>query len=335
MKIKAYASRAPSSRLEPWSYELTPPAPHEVVIKVLACGLCHSDLSMMKNAWGMTAYPLVPGHEVVGEVLELGDGVQHLKRGDRVGVGWQRSACLSCRDCLNGNENLCSQSGGTIVQHHGGFAEQVKVDGRFAFALPAGLDTDVTGPLLCGGLTVYSGLKHAGMTHGKEVGVIGIGGLGHLAVQFAAKLGNRVTVFTTSPEKAEFASRLGAHRAVLTHGGLPKELTESFDILLNTVNVGQDWNAYLSLLRADGVLSFVGVPPDPLNVPVFLLLGKRRRIMASPIGSRAEITEMLKLAQDFQIQPIIERFPMENINDALAKLEKNEIRYRAVLTQAG
>ncbi len=332
MRVKAYATKGPSNRLEPWTYDLTPPGPNEVTVKVRSSGLCHSDLSMMKNAWGMSSYPLVPGHEVVGEVVQLGDQVQHLKKGQQVGVGWQSSACLVCRDCLRGNENLCGHSGGTIVNHHGGFADHLKVDGRFAFPLPEGLDPDHVGPLLCGGLTVYSGLKNAGMTHGKDIGVIGIGGLGHMAVQFAARLGNRVTVFTTTPEKAEFASRLGAHRAVLTSGGLPKDLTESFDLLLNTVNVGQDWNAYLNLLRSDGVLSFLGVPPEPLSVPLFLLLPKRRRIMASPIGSRAEMTEMLELAQNFGIQPIVEKFPLENINDALAKLEKNELRYRAVLT---
>ena len=331
MKVRAYAAQEPSAQLAPWTFEMDRPGPTECIVTVRACGLCRSDVSMLGNDWGITTYPFVPGHEIVGEVAEIGDQVHHMKKGDRVGVGWQGGACLQCDDCLKGKENLCSQTRPTIVGHHGGFAEAVKVDSRFAFPLPKGMDTNDAGPLLCGGITVYSALRHAGMKGAQRVGIIGVGGLGHLAVQFAARLGNEVTVFTTTPQKAEYASQLGAHHAVVTREGLPRDVPAQ-DILLNTVHVPLDWNAYVNLLASDGTLAFVGAPAEPLNVPVASLLMKRRRIMASPIGSRAEIVEMLQAADTFGVRPTVETFPLAEINGAIARLRANQIRYRAVVT---
>jgi uncharacterized zinc-type alcohol dehydrogenase-like protein len=331
MRVNAYAATDRGLSLVPWSYDTPSLRPHEVLIRVRACGICHSDLHMIDNDWQMTRFPLVPGHEIVGEVVEAGL-LNYPKPGTRVGVGWQRSACLHCEDCLRGDENLCSASEGVISHGHGGFAEFLVMDGRFCFPLPDDLATDLAGPLLCGGITVYSGLRHAGMSSGQRIGIIGVGGLGHLAVQFASKLGNTVTVFTTTDEKAQEAARLGAQDAILVrHGEMSRAPRHSFDLILSTVPASIPCELYLNLLGSDGVLSFVGVPDEPLNIPLFPLLLKRRRVMASPIGGRAMMHEMLETAARFGIQPVVETFPLADVNLALARLRKNRVRYRAVL----
>ena len=197
-----------------------------MLLKVESCGLCHSDIHVMDNDWGGPTYPVVPGHEAVGTVVEVGPLVSHLTPGDRVGVGWQSGACLHCRDCLRGNAQMCEvDNRATILHQYGGFGDHMTVDSHFAFPIPDGLPSEAAGPLLCGGITVYSGLRHAGMTGGQEIGVIGIGGLGHLAVQFAAKLGNRVTVFTSSPDKAEFAAQSRRARGRRRLGGTARSRT--------------------------------------------------------------------------------------------------------------
>ncbi len=333
MQIQALAAEKPLASLQPFSFAVESPQDYQCVIKVRACGICHSDIHMVDNDWGMSNYPLVPGHEVIGEVVELAPQVKHLKIGDRVGVGWQRSACLECRDCLHGNENLCDHNQGLIVDGYGGFANYLAVDSRFAFPIPDGIDTQVAGPLLCAGITVYSALRHAGMTSGQEIGIIGVGGLGHLAVQFASKLGNRVTVFTTSEDKAEFAHQLGAQDAVIISGETPPPQSDrKLNLILSTVPVSLDWATYLQYLDTDGTLSLVGVPDEPLNIPLILLMQKRRRIMSSLIGGRAMMQEMLSIADRFGIAPIVEVFPFEKANEALQKVRDNKVRYRAVLT---
>ncbi len=279
---------------------------------------------MIDNDWGQSKYPLVPGHEVIGEVAEIGPQVTHLKVGDRVGVGWQRSSCLQCRDCLRGNENLCDNNQGLIVTGPGGLANYLMVDSRFAFPIPKGIDSKAAGPLLCGGITVYAGLRNAGMSSGQEIGILGIGGLGHMAVQFAKKLGNRVTVFTTSADKAEFAAKMGADEAIVVgKGEIPPSPSSKLNILLSTVPAALDWVP---------TLAFVGVPDAPLSIPLFPLLMKRRRIVASPIGGRAMINEMLSIAEKFGIEPIVEVFPIAQANEAMQKVRDNQVRYRAVLT---
>lgn len=331
MKIQALAAKSRGEALSDWSFETAKLEPEECIVKVHACGICHSDLHMMDNDWRISKYPLVPGHEIVGEVIEAGSGCR-LKPGDRVGVGWQRSSCLQCKDCMSGNENLCAENKGVITHGSGGFADHVLMDSRFCFKLPAGLDGITTAPLLCGGITVYAALVHAGMRHGQHIGVIGVGGLGHMAVQFASRLGNRVTVFTTSEDKAKEAARLGAHDAVITSGGKIKPAKQPFNIVISTIPHSQDWSGYLKQLDSDGTLTFVGVPPENLDIPVGLLLGKRRRIMASPIGGRGMIQRMLELSDDHGIGAIVETFPMNRANEALARVRENKVRYRAVLT---
>jgi uncharacterized zinc-type alcohol dehydrogenase-like protein len=333
MRINAFAALERSQPLVPWSYESQGLQAHEVLIRVRACGLCHSDLHMVDNDWRLSTYPLVPGHEIVGEVVEKGSTYSHLKIGERVGVGWQRSACLHCEDCLRGNENLCAENTGVITHGHGGFADHLTMDARFCYPLADDLPTETAAPLMCAGITVYAGLRAAGMRSGQRIGIIGVGGLGHLAVQFAAKLGNRVTVFTTTDDKAEQATRLGAHEVIIVRRGqlveAPKRL---LDVILSTVPASIPGELYLRLLGSDGTLCFVGVPSQPLEIPLWLLLEKRRRVMASPIGGRALMLEMLETAARFGIQPLIEKFPLSEVNAALSKVRHNSVRYRAVLT---
>jgi alcohol/geraniol dehydrogenase (NADP+) len=333
MQINALAALEKGAALQPFSFPAAPLKAFDCAIKVLACGICHSDIHMIHDDWDMSRYPLVPGHEVIGEVVDVGSHVTHLKIGERVGVGWQQASCMHCLDCMSGNHNLCDHAEGLIVSGYGGFADYMVVDTRFAFPLPAGIDTQSAGPILCGGVTVYAGLRNAGMTSGQNIGVIGIGGLGHLAVQFASRLGNRVTVFTTSADKAEFASQLGAHEAILVPpGGSPPLPKHKLNVLLNTANQGLDWSAYVNHLDSNGTFVFVGIPSEPLTIPITPLTSKQRRIMGSEIGSPAMIMEMLQIVDKFGIQPMIETFPLEQANEALQKVRENKVRYRAVLT---
>jgi len=331
MQVQGWAAFAPRAPLQPLEYPLAVGAPHEVLVEVEACGLCHSDVHMIDNDWRMSTYPLVPGHEVVGKVVAKGEAVEGLSLGQRVGIGWQASACMTCPQCLAGNENLCDQHQGLIVGGKGGFATHVKVDGRFAFPFPENLPVEA-GPLLCGGITVYSALRHAGMSSGQRIGVIGLGGLGHLAVLFASRLGNEVTVFTTTAQKAKEAERLGASwTVVVPPGGSPPSPQRRLSVLISTVPYPQDWVAYLNWLDADGTLVLVAGGPEPISVPFWALLGKRRRIMASPIGGRAILREMLDVAARLQVLPQVEVFPMTQVNEAIARLRANQLRFRAVL----
>ncbi len=333
MQINAFAALEKGAALQPFSFQVAPLKAFDCAIKVLACGICHSDIHMIHGDWGISRYPLVPGHEVIGEVVDVGSQVTHLKEGDRVGVGWQQAACMHCLDCMRGNHNLCDQAEGLIVNGYGGFADYMLVDSRFAFKLPEGISTQSAGPILCGGVTVYAGLRNAGMTSGQNIGVIGIGGLGHLAIQFASRLGNRVTVFTTSADKAEFATKLGAHEAIVVPpGGSPPLPIRKLNVLINTANQALDWLGYVNYLDSNGTFVFVGIPSEPLTIPITPLTSKQRRIMGSEIGSPAMIMEMLQIADQFGIQPMIETFPLAQVNEALQKVQDNKIRYRAVLT---
>ena len=332
MNIHAFATLERGRPLVPWTYSSSSLQANEALVRVLACGLCHSDIHMIDNDWHQSHYPLVPGHEIVAEVVEVGASADSVRPGMRVGIGWQRSACLHCRDCLRGNENLCDQATGVISHGYGGFADYLVIDSRFCFPLPDDIPTELAGPLLCGGITVYSGLRFAGMSSGQRIAIIGVGGLGHLAVQFASKLGNDVTVFTTTQDKAETAGRLGAHDAILVRRSEFSRLPDKpFDLILSTVPAAIPCDIYLNLLGSDGVLCFVGVPSESLTIPLAPLLAKRRRVMASPIGGRALMREMLDTAARHGIQPMIERFPLADINTAVGKVRHNTIRYRAVL----
>ena len=292
---------------------------------------------MIDNHWGMSRYPLVPGHEVVGEVVEIGPRVNQISVGDRVGVGWQRSACFQCHDCVSGREHCCNKGyQALLADGYGGFAEHMVADSRFCFPIPAGLPTDVAGPLLCGGITVYSALHTAGMTSGQEsqeIGVIGLGGLGHLAIQFAAKSGHRVTVFTSSEDKAVAAVQLGAHQTILTRpDGRPASAPDrQLDLLISTVPIQLPWDAYVELVRSGGVVTFVGVPPGSATLPLDAMILQRRRLLTSSIAGRPMIRKTLEVADLIGVSPTIETFHLAEVNSAIKKLRENRVRYRAVL----
>jgi uncharacterized zinc-type alcohol dehydrogenase-like protein len=324
MKIEALAAHDNSGELKVDALE-----DHECLIKVIACGICGSDLGVM--ALGIK-YPMVPGHEVAGEIVEVGKAARRFKAGDRVGVGWQSGACLECRDCLRGKENFCDQHKALIIAAYGGFARHLKVDARFAFALPAGIEPKLAGPLMCAGSTVYTALRDAGMSSGQRIGVVGVGGLGHLAIQFASKLGNDVIAFTGSSDKAEFASRLGAKDSVIVPRGgkIPGE-KRNLNIILVTSSEELDWASYIEQLDTGGTIVTVAFPKKPMAIPAFPMVVKGRRLMASRIGSRASINEMLTLAARWDVRPIVETFPLAQANEAVSRVRANKVRYRAVL----
>ncbi len=337
LRVPAFAAEHRGAPLKPWDYAMPPPAPDAVVVRVLACGVCHSDIHMIDNDWACSAYPLVPGHEVVGLVEAVGAAVTHLRVGDRVGVGWQRGCCGACDDCRRGEEPLCDRHDALIVRHHGGFAEFVEVGARFAFPLPTAVATNDAGPLMCGGITVYSGMRHAGLPAPRDtearrprIGVVGVGGLGHLAIRFAAAMGCEVTAFTHSPNKEREAAALGAKEVIVNHHRAP---AKPLDIILCTASGPVNCDPFLDALASDGTLCFVGVGQDRLSLPFSPLLQKRRRVMASPIGGSVMMREMLDTAARLGVRPQIEVFPMAEANAALAKVRANTIRYRAVLVR--
>jgi uncharacterized zinc-type alcohol dehydrogenase-like protein len=334
MRIQSMAALARGAPLEPWSYEAPELGANEVRVKVLSCGICRSDLHMVNDDWRLSRYPLVPGHEVVGTVEAAGSAVAGLLPGARVGIGWQSGACLDCQDCAEGADNLCAQSRGTIVHGRGGFADRIVVDARYAFPIPEAISTDEAGPLLCGGITVYAALRHAGMSSAQDVGVVGVGGLGHLAIQFASRLGNKVVAFTTSPEKAAGAEALGASEVALLKDGKPPRLARPLDIILVTAPAGMQWGSFLGRLRRDGTLTFVASAGAPLGISADALMSGRKRVTGSLIGSRHEIREMLDVAARFGVRPRVEVFPLAQANEAMARVRENAVRHRAVLRVA-
>jgi uncharacterized zinc-type alcohol dehydrogenase-like protein len=332
LRISAFAALAAKEPLRAYSYDAAPLRPVEAEIEISHCGVCHSDLHLIDNDWSVTTYPLVPGHEIVGRVTGVGDACV-LTVGQRVGVGWQRSACLECEVCRRGEENLCLSQEATCVGHMGGFAERIRVDGRFAFALPESLGAAAAAPLLCGGATVFAPLRRWGVHAGTRAGVIGIGGLGHLALRFLAAVGCESTAFTSSPDKLAEASRLGAHavssstkgREILAH-------KNRFDFLLCTVPARLDWISYLQTLKPGGVLCLVGAPPGLLQFPAAQLLTGQRVVCGSDIGSPAVIREMLAFAAAHAIGADVEIAPMADVNLAIERVRENRVRYRMVLT---
>ena len=332
MIIHAHAAMAPRQTLYPFQYESAGLGPWDVEVAITHCGICHSDIHLIDNDWGISSYPLVPGHEIIGTVEDAGAEVKHLKKGQRVGVGWQRGSCLLCEQCLKGDENLCPENRATCVGNHGGFAERIRVDSRFAFPIPDALASENAAPLLCGGATVYSPLKNYGIVPSMRVGVIGIGGLGHLALQFANAFGCEVTAFSSTPDKEKEASSFGAHRFIASANlAAPKKAAGSLDFILSTVFANLDWNIYLQLLRPNGKLCFVGVPAAPIQIHIGALLGGQKSVCASVIGSRNTIREMLDFAARHDIQAKTEVLPLAEVNKAIEKVRVNKARYRMVL----
>lgn len=329
--VNAYAALEPGGKLKPFEYDPGPIAPQQVDIQIDYCGICHSDLSMINNEWGMTQYPFVPGHEIVGKVAALGSDVTSLKLGQRVGLGWYSSSCMHCEWCMGGDHHLCLSAEGTIVNRPGGFADQVRADQNWVIPIPEAIDSAVAGPLFCAGITVFQPIIQCGVQPTDRVGVIGIGGLGHLALQFLNAWGCDVTAFSTQAEKESEARRLGAHHFVNTRDSEALMATaNSFDYIISTVNVSLEWSIYLNALRPKGRLHLVGVAPD-LSLPVFPLLAGQRSISGSPVGSPATITKMLHFAARHNLAPQTEIFPLAQVNEALDKLKRSHPPYRLAL----
>ena len=330
--IQSYAALAAQQALQPYAFELGEMRPDEVEVQVQHCGLCHSDLSVLDGEWGPPKYPVVAGHEVVGVVVAVGAQALGLKLGQQVGVGWFSRSCMVCQACTAGDYHLCESNESTILGRHGGFAERVRCHWRWATPLPEGLAPAAAGPLFCGGITVFSPLVEFNVRPLDRVAVVGIGGLGHLALQFLRAWGCEVTAFTSSANKAEEAKRLGAHYAVSsTQPAALKALRGSFDLVLVTVNVPLDWSAYVAALKPRGRLHFVGAVTDPIAVPAFALLGGQKSISGSPLGRPASITQMLDFCVRHKIAAQTEVFALSEINQALAHLRDGKARYRNVL----
>ncbi|MCE9604609.1 MAG: NAD(P)-dependent alcohol dehydrogenase [Planctomycetia bacterium] len=332
MSIQGWATVGPKKPLELFEFDPGPLGPDDVEVAVEYCGLCHSDLSTANNDWGMTTYPTILGHEAVGRVVAVGSDAKGPKVGDRVGVGWTASSCMHCRECLGGDQNLCSNAIPTIYKHQGGFANRVRAHWAWTIPLPEKLDVTSAGPLLCGGVTVFAPLATYGIQGPHRVGVVGIGGLGHMALKFASAWGCEVTAFTSSDSKADEARSFGAHNVVNSRNvDSMKSITGKLDLLLVTVNATLDWPALLTTLRPKGRMHVVGAVPEPMGIPAFSLIFGQKSVSGSPTGSPTMIADMLEFCARHQIGPQVEHFKMSDVNAAMERLESGKARYRIVL----
>ncbi len=332
-KFTAYAALQPQEKLQLWEYEPAPLKDSEIEIRVTHNGLCHTDIHMRDNDWGVSQFPLVAGHEVVGVVTEAGKDVTTLQKGDRVGLGWIRNSCRVCYHCLQGEENICKQGyTGLIVGNHGGFADQVRISADFTYKIPDALDSASAAPLLCAGITVYTPLRTYIKYPGMKVGIVGIGGLGHLAIKFARAMGAEVTAFSSSPDKETEAFDFGAHHFYQweTPESM-KDLTSSLDLLLSTSSAELDWDLAFSLLANNGVLCFLGIPVSSINVPLIPLIFGQKSVVGSVVGGRRFMQEMLDFAAINQIKPLLETMPLSQVNEAMDQVLAGKARYRIVL----
>lgn len=331
-KIRAYAAQEPNGKLELFEYDPGELGPEQIEIKVEFCGICHSDISMAKNAWNWTEYPFVGGHEIVGTVTETGSNVKRIAVGDTVGLGWNSGSCMHCDQCVSGYQINCANLEQTIVSRFGGFAERVRCNWEWAEILPAGLDASKAGPLFCGGITVFNPFVQLGIKPTDRVGVIGIGGLGHLALQFADKWGCEVTAFSSSPEKTDELLQLGADYVVNSRDDEAlAAVAGKFDVIMSTVNVPLNWQAYFTALAPKGKLHIVGALPEPISVMSFNLIGGQHSVSGTATGSPAVVRQMLDFCGRHKIEPVTEEFPMSKINEAFEHLESGNARYRIVL----
>ena len=330
--FRGWAAHSAGGALERLDFDPGSLDPEDVEIAVEHCGICHSDLALIDSEWGPSSYPLVPGHEVVGRVTALGAQTKGLVLGQRVGVGWHTRSCLHCRPCLGGEQHLCAKRQPTIVGRHGGFADRLRSHWAWAIPLPDALEPASVGPLMCGGITVFSPLLIHEVKPLDRVGVVGIGGLGHLALKFARAWGCEVTAFTSTAAKREEALALGAHRCVSsTDVAEMKTIAGSLDFLIVTVGATLNWDALMNTLAPKGRLHVVGVVTEGLKLRTASLLYWQRSLSGSLTGSPGELAAMLDFAARHGIAPQVERFPMNRVNDAIARLRSGKARYRVVL----
>jgi uncharacterized zinc-type alcohol dehydrogenase-like protein len=345
-KAKAYSATSATSPLAPTTITRRDPTEHDVQIDILYCGICHSDLHSVHNEWSEfmpTVYPIVPGHEIVGRVTKVGSAVANFKPGDLAAVGCLIDSDGTCPECRAGFEQFCpnltltfnspdKHLGGAT---YGGYSDSIVVDQRFVLHVPSNLKLAGAAPLLCAGITTYSPMCHWGVTKGKKVGVVGLGGLGHMAVKFAHALGAQVVVFTTSPNKKEDAQRLGADEVVISRNADEMQKhADSFDFILDAVSADHDINAYINLLRRDGNLTIVGAPAKPLGVSAFGLIMRRRSFSGSNIGGIAETQEMLDFCGQHNITADVEVIPIQKVNEAYERMLKSDVKYRFSIDMA-
>ncbi len=344
IKTPAYAAAAAKARLTPMFIERREPGPHEVLIDILYCGVCHSDIHQVRDEWMAGIFPMVPGHEIVGRIAKAGHQVTRFNVGDLAGVGCFIDSCRQCPECRAGLEQYCEatpnwtynsfERDGTTPTY-GGYSTRIVVDEQYTLKIPDKLPLERVAPLLCAGITTYSPLRHWKVGQGQRVGVLGLGGLGHMAVKLAASFGAEVTVFSTSPSKKADARKLGAHEfALSTEPDAMKALAGRFDFILDTVSAPHDHGAYLETIKTDGVMVCVGIPTTPLSVPAFSLVGRRRSLAGSAIGGIAETQEMLDYCAAHKVFADVEVIPIQQINEAYERMINGQVKYRFVIDSA-
>lgn len=344
---KAFAARSATSGMSPFTVQRRTPRPQDIQIEILYCGVCHSDLHQVLDEWkpvAPTVYPCVPGHEIVGRAVKIGSAVKKFKEGDLVAVGCMVDSCRQCANCRAGEEQYC-QNGAILTYNgqdkilggvtYGGYSDSIVVDEGFVLRVPNGLDPAGTAPLLCAGITTYSPLRHWNVGKGQKVGIVGLGGLGHMGLKFAKAFGAHVALFTTSPKKTADAVRLGADEVIIStdHAAMQKH-AGSFDFILDAVSAEHDLNAYLQLLKLDGTMTLVGAPPKPAPVASFSLIFGRRRLAGSAIGGIRETQEMLDFCGERGITSDIEMIKIQQIDEAYKRLLKGDVQYRFVIDLA-
>ncbi len=341
---KAYAAKSATTPIEPWSLDRREPKPHDVELDILYCGVCHSDLHTVRNEWGGTVYPVVPGHEIVGRVTRVGNEVKKYKAGDLVGIGCMVDSCRECENCKDGLEQYCTK--GMVGTYngketdgsgmtYGGYSKKILAHEDFVLKVSDKLPLEGVAPLLCAGITTYSPLRHWKVGKGDKVGILGLGGLGHMGVKLAVSFGAEVTMLSHSPSKEADAKRLGAHKFLLTSDKEQvKAVGNYFDFILDTVSAPHDYNVYLNMLNRDGVMVCVGAPSEPAHVPAFNLIFQRRSLAGSLIGGIPETQEMLDYCAEHNITSDVEVIDIKDINESYERMLKGDVRYRFVIDMA-
>lgn len=338
---KAYAAQSATSPLGPYSFERREVGPHDVRIDILYCGVCHSDLHQIRDEWGGSIFPMVPGHEIVGRIAAVGEHVKKFAVGDLAGIGCFVDSCRTCPTCLSGEEQYCEKGNSPTYNGYqqdqktptyGGYSTSIVTDEAYTLKISPKLDLAAVAPLLCAGITTYSPLRYLGVGKGQKIGVLGLGGLGHMAVKFAASFGAEVTMLSTSLSKEADAKRLGAHRfALINDAAQMKSLRNYFDVIIDTVSADHSYPSFLKLLNTNGTLVIVGIPSNPSTLPALSLIPQRKKIMGSMIGGIRETQEMLDYCADHHITSDIELIPIQEINEAYERMLKGDVRYRFVI----